>query len=52
MEQLSKILEYVSLRNKLLTPELKEIQERLIEIYETNHLESGVIDRGYYTDFQ
>lgn len=48
---LSNLVKSIKDRQSLLTPELKVLQSELEVVYENNALESGVIDRGYYTAF-
>lgn len=51
MAEIDKIIRSITERQKNLSPELKSLQEELQATYELNYLESGVIDRGYYTSF-
>jgi hypothetical protein len=51
MGEIDKLFKSILERQKSLPPELKLLQEELQSAYETNYLESGVIDRGYYTSF-
>ena len=51
MENINHILKNILDRQKMLSPELKGIKNQLEMAYERNALESGVIDRGYFTSF-
>jgi len=48
---LKHLLTNIKDRQSLLKPELKALQSELEIIYEKNALESGVIDRGYFSSF-
>jgi hypothetical protein len=49
--ELKHLLTNIKDRQSLLNPELKSLQSELEIIYEKNALESGVIDRGYFSSF-
>jgi hypothetical protein len=49
--ELTHLLTNIKERQSLLSPELKSLQSELEMVYEKNQLESGVIDRGYFTSF-
>lgn len=49
--ELSNLIKSIKGRQSLLSPELISLQSELEMIYEKNKLESGVIDRGYFTAF-
>ena len=49
--ELSNLIRSINNRQSLLSPELKSLQSELEMVYEKNKLESGVIDRGYFTAF-
>jgi hypothetical protein len=51
MNNLQRILQYVETRNKILTPELRNLQYELEIVLEKNLLEAGVIDQGYFSYF-
>lgn len=49
--ELRHLLTNIKDRQGLLSPELKSLQSELEMAYEKNALESGVIDRGYFSSF-
>ena len=49
--ELRHLLTNIKDRQSLLSPELKSLQSELEMVYEKNALESGVIDRGYFSSF-
>jgi hypothetical protein len=51
MNNLQKIISYVEVRNKILTPELKLLQYELEKSLEKNILEAAVINQGYFSHF-
>lgn len=52
MENLKQLFKNILDRQKMLSPELKSLQSELEMIYEKNAMESGVIDRGYFSAFE
>lgn len=51
MENLKHYFKNIELRNKILTPELKNLQMQLELAFESNILEAGVISPGYFSYF-
>jgi hypothetical protein len=51
MNNLQKILQYVEIRNRILTPELRILQSELESVLEKNILEAAVINPGYFSHF-
>ena len=46
-----RLIEHIENRNKLLSPELQQIQEELQLIFRKNLLTAGVMQPGYFNDF-
>ena len=46
-----RLIEHLENRNKLLSPELQQIQEELQSIFRKNLLTAGVMQPGYFNDF-
>jgi hypothetical protein len=51
MNNLQRILQYIEVRNRILTPELKTLQSELETVLEKVILEAGVINPGYFSYF-
>jgi len=43
--------EHIKNRNKLLSPDLKKVQEELQSVFQKNLLSAGVMQPGYFNDF-
>ena len=46
-----RLIEHFQNRNKLLSPELQQVQKELQSIFEKNLLSAGVMQPGYFNDF-
>jgi len=46
-----RLIEHIQNRNKLLSPELKQVQKELQSIFKKNLLSAGVMQPGYFNDF-
>ena len=46
-----RFIEHIENRNKLLSPELQQIQEELQSVFRKNLLTAGVMQPGYFNDF-
>ena len=51
MDNINNLIRNITQRQEMLSDELKWIKGELEKIYNRQSLESGVIDRGYFTSF-
>ena len=45
------LIQHIQNRNKLLSPDLKKVQEELQSVFQKNLLSAGVMQPGYFNDF-
>ena len=45
------LIQHIQNRNKLLSPDLKKVQEELQSVFKKNLLSAGVMQPGYFNDF-